>query len=367
MDGLGDVYVSDTGGSVWVLTSTNRTVFGTAVTADTFTRIASGTNLRGGLAFDSAGNLFGVNQTRNIVVVLPASSGTLFGVNVTANTATTVVTYSGGWFWDLAIDGSDNVYVTDGWGNEGVFVLPKTTTTLYGQSVTADSFEELTVWATDASRPAGIDIDGSGNMFVTYWNNLIAMVAPSATSYFGQEVPALTATRLTYTAGYGDQGLAVGASGSLISGALTATYRLVDFASYTVTFDANAADASGTMAPQTDSSAASLTTNAFIRTGYTFAGWAATPTGAIAYADGATYLFTSSATLYARWAAPGEEIPVVVRTPPADVFQSVGIAADADCSDVDGPDHNWAGTTNGGWGKSWAQWPNDGTGGFVCN
>lgn len=258
------------------------------------------------------------------------------------------------------------MYVTDGWGNEGVFVLPKTSTTLYGQSVTANTFTELTVWATDATRPAGIDIDGSGNMFVVYWSRIMAIVAPTAASYFGQSVPALTATQLTYTSGYVNQGVAVGASGSLMSGC-SQTYRLSNFASYTVTFDANAADATGTMASQTDSSAAALTVNGFLRTGYTFAGWATTPTGPIAYADGATYPFTSNATLYARWAAPDEEIPILIRVSPADVHQSVSIPADGDCSAVDGPGHNWAGTSNGGWGRSWAQWPNEGTGGFVCN
>lgn len=27
---------------------------------------------------------------------------------------------------------------------------------------------------------------------------------------------------------------------------------------------------------------------------------------------------------------------------------------------------NWAGVESGGWGKSWAQWMNDGAGGAVC-
>lgn len=366
VDSLGAVYVSDSAGSVWVLSSSPRTIFGTSVSADTLTRIASGTGLSGGLEFDSAGNLFGIDQSRNTLSVLPVGPGTLFGVNVIANTAATILTYAGGWFWDLAIDANDHVYITDGWGHQGVFVLPKISTTLYGQSVTADTFTELTVWATDARRPAGIDIDGSGNMFVVYWSSIMAIVAPSATSYFGQSVPALTATRLTYTSGYVNQGVATGALGTLISGG-GQTYRLSNFASYTVTFDANAADATGTMTPQTNSSAAALTVNGFSRTGYTFAGWATTPTGAIAYTDGATYPFTSSTTLYARWAAPGEEIPVIVRTPPPDVHQSVAVPADSDCSNVDGPGHNWAGTTDGGWGRSWAQWPNEGTGGFVCN
>jgi LPXTG-motif cell wall-anchored protein/uncharacterized repeat protein (TIGR02543 family) len=69
--------------------------------------------------------------------------------------------------------------------------------------------------------------------------------------------------------------------------------------SSTVTFNANGG--SGAMADQTASSATALTTNAFTRSGYTFAGWATSPTGTVAYADAASYTFGSSVTLYAVW------------------------------------------------------------------
>ena len=64
-----------------------------------------------------------------------------------------------------------------------------------------------------------------------------------------------------------------------------------------VTFDANGG--SGSMPDQVESSAAALRANAFTRTGYQFNGWA---TDGRNYADGASYPFTASATLYARWA-----------------------------------------------------------------
>ncbi|MFN8260616.1 MAG: InlB B-repeat-containing protein [Chitinophagales bacterium] len=68
---------------------------------------------------------------------------------------------------------------------------------------------------------------------------------------------------------------------------------------YTVTFDANGG--TGTMANQTASSATYLTLNTFTRAGYTFAGWATTSGGAVAYTDGDSYPFTANATLYAVW------------------------------------------------------------------
>lgn len=81
----------------------------------------------------------------------------------------------------------------------------------------------------------------------------------------------------------------------------------IGVAGSTVTFDPNGG--SGTMNSQTSSSAASLETNTFTRTGYTFGGWASSQAdataGTVAYADGASYPFTSSATLYAIWTANG--------------------------------------------------------------
>jgi uncharacterized repeat protein (TIGR02543 family) len=73
----------------------------------------------------------------------------------------------------------------------------------------------------------------------------------------------------------------------------------------TVTFNANGG--SGTMSNQTSGSAANLTSNAFTKSGYTFGGWASTQQNAIAgtvfLANGASYDFQTSRTLYAIWTA----------------------------------------------------------------
>jgi LPXTG-motif cell wall-anchored protein/uncharacterized repeat protein (TIGR02543 family) len=70
----------------------------------------------------------------------------------------------------------------------------------------------------------------------------------------------------------------------------------------TVTFDANGG--TGTTAAQTASTATALTANGFSRSGYTFAGWNTAANGSgTAYADGASYAFSSSTTLYAQWTA----------------------------------------------------------------
>ena len=94
-------------------------------------------------------------------------------------------------------------------------------------------------------------------------------------------------------------------AGSPVSQTVTLTSQASS--SSTVTFDANGGD-SGTMNPQSASATMALTKNTYTRTGYTFAGWATTSTGTVAYADEAEYAFTSSATLYAVWEAQGAAI-----------------------------------------------------------
>jgi len=80
---------------------------------------------------------------------------------------------------------------------------------------------------------------------------------------------------------------------------------------YTVTFDKNDVGATETMAPQifASGSSANLTACAFTKTGWTFAGWATTSGGTVAYADEASYTMgTSNVTLYAKWTANNYDI-----------------------------------------------------------
>ncbi len=83
-------------------------------------------------------------------------------------------------------------------------------------------------------------------------------------------------------------------------------YKLVEDTTstdYTVSYNANAVDATGTMADQTlTAGSGTLTANAFTRSGYTFAGWntAADGTGTAA-SDSANVKVTANLTLYAQW------------------------------------------------------------------
>ncbi len=210
-------------GDIYGLSSSGQTLFGVFLTANTVTQIASDTGLRGGLDFDSSGNLFGVYIATGTFSVLPIASGTLFGQSVTANTSKTL--YSGSnWFWDLAVDSSGNIFLADGWGLQGVFVMPVSTGTLLGQSVTANTVERLTAFGT--ARYAGIDADDSDAIYANEYGGTTKVISPTSRTVFQTSLTANTLTNLSSTSGYILQGLLIASNGDIISGG-SSTYRLV--------------------------------------------------------------------------------------------------------------------------------------------
>lgn len=51
---------------------------------------------------------------------------------------------------------------------------------------------------------------------------------------------------------------------------------------------------------------------------------------------------------------------------PPEWLQQVGMPASGECTGIDDAALNRGGASAGGWGRSWAQWMNDGAGGAVC-
>lgn len=85
-----------------------------------------------------------------------------------------------------------------------------------------------------------------------------------------------------------------------LSGSTTLYAQWTAIPTFTVSFNANGG--AGSMTPQSSSSAAALKLNSFTRAGYSFAGWnTVAGGGGTPYANGASYPFTSSVTLYAQW------------------------------------------------------------------
>ena len=72
---------------------------------------------------------------------------------------------------------------------------------------------------------------------------------------------------------------------------------------YTITYNKNASDATGSMANTTKYYGTNVTlrSNGFSRTGYSFAGWATEKNGDVVYSNGATYSANANVTLYAKW------------------------------------------------------------------
>ncbi len=169
-----------------------------------------------------------------------------------------------------------------------------------------------TAYADQASYPftASVTLYAQWNVIVTFNGNTSTggSMAPQTNS----KATPLTANAFVKT-GYAFAGWNTAANGSgttyadgasfpfALATTLYAQWTVAP--SFTVTFNGNGST-NGTMANETNNSSTALTANSYLRNGYTFTGWntAANGTGT-AYADGATYPFTASATLYAQWSA----------------------------------------------------------------
>lgn len=73
--------------------------------------------------------------------------------------------------------------------------------------------------------------------------------------------------------------------------------------SYTVTYNANGGSGAPSAQTKWHGTALTLSTTKPTRTGYTFAGWATSTSGSVAYTAGASYTANANVTLYAKWTA----------------------------------------------------------------
>ncbi len=158
--------------SVDVFSNTNTTVFGTPVSADTYTEVYGTSDDIDALTFDTSGNMYWTDNG-NLggspgIWVLPNTSGTIFGKPVTADNASEIETYPGTWQPDgLGIDPSGNLYVADSM-NQDLFVVAVASGTLFGQPVPANDIDML---ESGLNLPTGdaqdLAIDPSGNVYVS--------------------------------------------------------------------------------------------------------------------------------------------------------------------------------------------------------
>ena len=197
LDAAGNIYESETNGNVNVWPVSSGTVFGHSVIqgqANTLVTLHD----TPGIAFDANGDLFIADRngvSGGSISVLPATSGTIFGQTVTANTLTTIVSGIDDPI-GVTFDGAGNLYYAT---QDAINVLPASTTTLYGQAVSADS---PAVLVSGLVQGGFIAFDSNQNLFYTDVGNQVGGAASvnvlpdSNGTIFGQTVTADTPTAL---------------------------------------------------------------------------------------------------------------------------------------------------------------------------
>ena len=252
-----------------------------------------------------------------LVVTTPGTqtSGTSFSVTVTSkdfgNNANNVIASTG---FTLSATGATISGTTT-----GTISAASNSVTVSGVILTGSGTPTITATrssgdALAAGTSGTFTLTGVSNHTVTFNNNggsgtMTAQVASSST--------ALTSNTFTNT-GYTFGGWNTAANGSGTAYANGASYAFTaDVTLYaqwtansnTITFTANGGTGSDYTQNINTAASANLTSNTFTRAGYTFAGWATTAGGTVAYADGASYTMgTGNVTLYAKWTANNNTI-----------------------------------------------------------
>ena len=211
------------------------------------------------------------NFVDSLAGTLASNSGTL---------AKTGFTFGG---WNTAADGSGTSYPASS------TYAPTGNITLYAQWNSVITFNTNNA-NSGAASPATISATGSAAVTLATQGTMVR----TGYTFLGWATTA-SATTAAY---------ASGASYVASSGAVT-LYAVWSANTYAIIYNANGA--SGSMSNQaiTAGTAATLTANAFTRTGFTFTGWYTTAngTGGTAYAAGASVTLYAGTTLYAQWSA----------------------------------------------------------------
>ncbi len=242
-DSAGHLYIADYNNRIRMVAKTTGTYFGQSMTAnDIYTIAGNGSGSSSGdgavatsgslypytVAVDSSGNVYAADQNGNKVRMIPAATGTNFGQSMTGSYIYTVAGNGTlGFTGDalaanvggisgptgVALDSSDNVYLSDE-GNHRIRMVPKTTGTYFGQSMTANSMYTIAgtgaqgflgdgAAATSAkiNGPSALTLDSSGNVyFADYNNHRIRVIAKTTATNFGQS---MTANNIYTVAGNG--------------------------------------------------------------------------------------------------------------------------------------------------------------------
>ena len=203
----------------------------------------------------------------------------------------------------VATNLTSNSFIRTGYSFANWNTASDGTGTTYSNGQSYDFSANITLYARWTPTNNTVTFNGNGNTSGLMSNQTIATAATAA-------LTANAFTRTGYT--FANWNTLADGTGTNYANAASYTMGTANVTLYakwtpnnnTVTFDGNGST-SGSMINQTIATAAtaSLTTNAYIKTGYTFAGWNTVSDGTgTSYADGASYsMGTSNVTLYAKW------------------------------------------------------------------
>jgi kumamolisin len=198
----------------------------------------------GGVAIDSAGNLFVADDGNYVIREVSAGVVSTFAGTVGTRGDT------GSLFYDpqnLCVDGADNIYVADGMGNVIRKVTPSGTVSTLAGSGTAGALD-ATGTSAEFKDPTGIAVDAAGNVYVAdYGNNTVRKITPAGvvTTIAGIAGAAGSADG-TLGAGLlnGPAGVGVDSVGNVyVADALNDTIRMVTPAGYLSTIGGAPGDA----------------------------------------------------------------------------------------------------------------------------
>lgn len=176
-DASGNVYVGD-GGTVRKITPAGvvTTIAGDANASSGFvdgTGSAARFNGVYGVAVDAAGNIYAADQDNSAIrKITPAGVVTTLAGSGTAGFADgTGAAAQFNYPTGVAVDGSGNVYVADAINNRIRKITPTgVVTTLAGSGTVG--YADGTGTAAKFALPAGIAVDGNGNLYVSDWAGL---------------------------------------------------------------------------------------------------------------------------------------------------------------------------------------------------